>query len=172
MNYFILRSILEKYILEIERLNCLTSNFLSFDFDLERSFYCAIRKPVLHIYLLLTFFLLLLFFEDTWLWSFKILTLTFNLQGSSEVKNISAIRKFIHHFLSNFHRHFLSISYRFREIRLRSFQSLTLTFDPERSSGVKNSFTIRKFILHFLSNFYRHFLPISYRFRDFRLQSF
>ena len=44
MNYFILRSILEKYILEIERLNCLTSNFLSFDFDLERSFYCTIRN--------------------------------------------------------------------------------------------------------------------------------
>ena len=41
------RSILEKYILEIGRLNCLTSNFSSFDFDLERSFYCAIRKPVL-----------------------------------------------------------------------------------------------------------------------------
>jgi hypothetical protein len=111
-------------------------------------------------------------FEDIWLWSFKILTLTFNLQGSSEVKYISAIRKFIHHFLSNFHRHFLSISYRFREIRLRSFQSLTLTFDPERSSGVKNIFTIRKPIHDFLSNFYRHFLSISYRFRDIRLQSF
>ena len=44
-----------------------------------------------------------------------------DLQGSSEVKNIFTIRKPIHDFLSNFYWHFLSISYRFRDIRLQSF---------------------------------------------------
>ena len=38
--------------------------------------------------------------------------------------------------------------------------------------GVNNIFTIGKVIHDFLSNFYRHFLSISYRFRDFRLRSF
>ena len=36
----------------------------------------------------------------------------------------------MHDFLSNFHWHFLSISYRFLDIWLQTFQGLTLTFDP------------------------------------------
>ena len=48
---------------------------------------------------------------------------------TSYLKNIFAIRKPIHDFLSNFYWHFLSISYRFRDIQLQSFQGLTLTFD-------------------------------------------
>ena len=47
------------------------------------------------------------------------------------------IRKPIHDFLSNFYWHFRSISYRFRDIQLQSFQGLTLTFDLWRSPGVK-----------------------------------
>ena len=47
-----------------------------------------------------------------------------------------------------------------------------LTFDLWRATGVKKNFTIRKPIHDFPSNFYEHFLSISYRFRDIRLQSF
>ena len=47
------------------------------------------------------------------------------------------IRKPIYDFLFDFYGHHLSISYRSRDIRLQSFQGLTLTFDPKRSSGVK-----------------------------------
>ena len=65
---------------------------------------------------------------------------------------------------------FLSISYRFWDIWLQSFQSLTLTF--ERSPEVKNILTIRKPIHDYLFNFYWHFLSISYRFWDIWLQSF
>ena len=65
----------------------------------------------------------------------------------------------------------LSISYRFRDIRLQSVQGLTLIFDPKRSSGVEKFFTIRKPIYDFLFDFYGHHLSISYRFRDIRLQS-
>ena len=75
-------------------------------------------------------------------------------------------------FLSNFYWHFLSISYRFQDIQLQSFQGLTLIFDLWRSPEVKIVFTIWKPIHDFLSNFYWHFLSISYRFRDIRLQSF
>ena len=94
------RSILEKYILEIKRLNCLISKFLGFDFDLERSFYCAIRKPVLDFISIFYWHFpsISYLFKDIWLWSFEILTLTFNLQGSSKVKNMSAIRKSISNF--------------------------------------------------------------------------
>ena len=55
---------------------------------------------------------------------------TFDLQGSPEVKNIFIIWKPIYDFLFNSHRHFLSISYRFRDIRLQSFRvwSWPLTF--------------------------------------------
>ena len=65
-----------------------------------------------------------------------------------------------------------SISYRFRDIGLQSFEGLTLTFDLWRSSEVKNIFTIRKPIHDFLSNFYWHSFSILYGFRDIRLQSF
>ena len=74
----------------------------------------------------------------------------------------------IHNFLSKFYCHFLSISYGFRNIRLQSFQGLTLTFELWRSPEVENIFSIRKPIHDFLFNFYWHFLSISYGFRDFR----
>ena len=125
------RSILEKYILEIKRLNCLTANFLGFDFDLERSFYRAIRKPVLD-FISIFYWHFFLHIEPFWRyltsthWDFDSI---FHLWRSSEVKNIFAIRKSIHHFLSNFYRHFLFISYCFRDIRLQSFHGLTVTFD-------------------------------------------
>ena len=73
----------------------------------------------------------------------------------------------IHDFLSNF----LAISYRFWDIWLQSFHGLTLTFDPQRSSGVEQFHTIRKFIYDFLVDFYRHHLSISYRCLDSWLQS-
>ena len=100
------------------------------------------------------------------------LTLAFDLWKSLEVKHIFSIRKPIHDFLSNFYWHFLSISYRFLDIRNQSFQGLTLIFEFQRSLRVENIFTIQKAIHDFLSNFYWHFLSISYRFRDIRLQSF
>ena len=78
----------------------------------------------------------------------------------------------MHDFLSNFYWHFLSISYRFQDSQLQSFQGLTLTFDAWRSPEVSIVFTIWKPIHDFLSNFYWHFLSISYRFRDIRLRSF
>ena len=46
-------------------------------------------------------------------------------------------RKAIYDFLFDFYGHHLSISYRFRDIRLQCFKGLTMTFDPSRSSGVK-----------------------------------
>ena len=53
------------------------------------------------------------------------------------VKNISAIRKPIHDFLSNFYWHFLSISYRFRENSGQNFSGQTkwriFTFSRSRS---------------------------------------
>ena len=60
------------------------------------------------------------------IFDFKVFTvwpwpLTFDLKGSPEVKNIFTIRKPIFDFLSNFHWHFLSFSYRFWDIRLQSF---------------------------------------------------
>ena len=64
----------------------------------------------------------------------------------------------------------LSISYRFRDIRLQSFQGLTLTFDLLRSSGVNNFYTILKPVYDFLFDFYGQQLSISYRFRDIRRQ--
>ena len=68
------------------------------------------------------------------------------------------IRKPIYDFLSNIHWHSFSISHRFRNIRLQSFQASTLTFNPWRSSGVKNFYTIRKAIYDFLFDFYGHHL--------------
>ena len=52
------------------------------------------------------------------------------------------------------------------------FRVLTLTFDPWKSSGVKQIYTIRKPIYDFLFDFYGQHLSISYRFRDIRLKSF
>ena len=78
----------------------------------------------------------------------------------------------MHDLLSDFVWHFLSISYRFQDIRLQKFWGWTLTFDLQRSSEVENIFAIRKPIHDFLSNFCLHFLSISHRFPDIRLQSF
>ena len=111
-------------------------------------------------------------FEIFDLRSFQGSTLTFDLWRSSEVETVYTIRKPIYDFLFDFHGHHLSISYRFRNIRLRSFWGLTLTFDLWRSSRVKNLYTIRKPIYDFLSNFHRHFLSIQYRFRNIRLHNF
>ena len=47
-----------------------------------------------------------------------------------------------------------------------------MTFDPQRSSGVKKFHTIRKPINDFLFDFYEHHLSISYRLQDIRLQFF
>ena len=82
------------------------------------------------------------------------------------------IRKPIYNFLFDFYGQHLFIPYCFRDIRLLTFQGLTLTFDPWRSSGVKKNYTIRKFIYDFLFDFYGQPLSISYRFRDIRLLSF
>ena len=90
---------------------------------------------------------------------------------SSGVNKIYTIRKPIYDFLFDFYRQQLSISYRFRDIRPKSFQGLTLTFHSEKSCWVKNCWTIRKPIYDFLFDFYGHYLSISYRSRDIRLQS-
>ena len=81
-------------------------------------------------------------------------------------QKIYTLRKPIYDVLFDFYEHHLSISYRFRDIRLQSFQGLTLTPDPKRSSGVKKIYTFRKPIYDFLFDFYEHHLSISYRFRD------
>ena len=60
---------------------------------------------------------------------FRVWPWPLTFRGHQSSKNISTIRKPIHDFLSNFYWHFLSISYRFWDIRLQSFQGLTLTFD-------------------------------------------
>ena len=65
-----------------------------------------------------------------------------------------------------------TLSYGFRDIRLQSFQGLTLIFDLWRSPEVENIFTLQKPLHDFLSNLYWHFLSISYGLRDIRLQSF
>ena len=93
-------------------------------------------------------------------------------KGHLRSKFFIPFKKPIYDFLFDFYRQHLSISYRSRDIRLPSFQGLTLTFDPERSSGVRNFYTIWKPIYDFLFDFYRHHLSNSYRFRDIRLQKF
>ena len=104
--------------------------------------------------------------------SFPGLTLTYNLWRSSGVEEIQTNRKPIYDFLFDFYGHHLSISYRFWDIRLQSFQGLTLTINLWRSSGVEEIHTIRKPVYDFLVDFDEHHLSISHRFRDIRLQSF
>ena len=58
------------------------------------------------------------------------LTLTFDPWRSSGVEKFDTVRKPIYDFLFDFYGHHLSISYRFRDIRLQKIQGLTLTFDP------------------------------------------
>ena len=59
---------------------------------------------------------------------------------ATEVENIFTIWKPIHDFLSNFYLHFLSISYRFLNIRLQSFQGWTLTFRGHLRSKIFSLF--------------------------------
>ena len=80
------------------------------------------------------------------------------------------IQKAMYDFLFDFYGHHLFILYRFRDIRLQSFQGLT--FDPRRSSAVQKNYTIQKAMYDFLFEFYGHHLSISDRFGDIRLQSF
>ena len=84
MNYFIL----EKYILEIKGLSCLTClNFLGFDFDLwtlevtSGQKILAVRKPThdLQSNFYWDFLSISYSFWDIWLQTFKVLTLSFDL---------------------------------------------------------------------------------------------
>ena len=151
---------------------------LTLNFDPQRSsgvnFFYTIWKPIYEF--LFDFYgqhLSISYrFRDISLQSFQSLTLTFDPKTSSEVKIFHTIRKPIYDFLFDFYEHHLSISHRSRDIRNQSFQGLTLTFDPQRSSGVENFYTIRKPIYDFLFDFYGQHLSISYRFRDIPLQSF
>ena len=147
---------------------------LTFRGHLGSKIFSPFESPYMTSYLtsIDTFFLSRTVFRAIRLQSFRVWPWPLTFRGHLRSKNIFTIRKFIHDFLSNFYRHFLSISYRFRDIRLQSFFGLTLTFDLQRSPGVKNILIIRKPIHDFLSNFYRHFLSISYRFWDIRLRSF
>ena len=100
-------------------------------------------------------------FRDIRLQSLKGLTLTFDLWRSSGVGKIPTIRKAIYDLLFDFCGHHLSISYRFREIRLQSFKGLTLTFDPWWSSEVKRNSTIRRAIYDFLSRTVLEIMPVK-----------
>ena len=60
---------------------------------------------------------------------FRVSPWTLTPKGDLEWKN-GTIWKFMYVFLFDFFGHHLSISYRSRDIRLRSFQGSTLTFDP------------------------------------------
>ena len=123
----------------------------------------TLRKPI-HDFLsnfLLTLSLSRTVFE---IFDFEVLqgsTLTFDLYKSPWVKSISIIRKPIHDFLSNFHWHFLSISYRFRDIRLYKFLGFDLDLWPSEVTWGQNIFTLRRPIHDFLSNFYWHFFSLS-----------
>ena len=75
----------------------------------------------------------------------------------------------MHDFLSNFYWHFLSISYRFRDIRLQSFQGLTLTFEGHQRSKIFPPFEC-PYMTSYLTSI--DTLSISYGFRDIRLQNF
>ena len=95
----------------------------------------------------------------------------FDIWWLPEVKNDFSIRKPKHDFLSNFYRRFLSISYRFWDIRLQSFWGLTLTFDLWKSPVFNYISTILKLIQDSQSNFYWHNFSYSFRFRDIWLQN-
>ena len=71
--------------------------------------------------------------------SFQGLTLTFDLWRSSEVEIIHAIRKPIYDFLFDFYGYHLSISYRFRDIRLEKFLGFDLDLWPLKVIQGQNS---------------------------------
>ena len=104
---------------------------LTFRGHLRSKIFPSFESPYMTSYLtsIDTFFLSRTVYE---IFDFKVFgvwpwPLTF--RRSPEVRNISTIRTFIPDFLSNFYRHFLSISFLFRDIRLQSFLGLTSTFD-------------------------------------------
>ena len=72
----------------------------------------------------------------------------------------------IYDFLFNFYWHFLSISYRFRDIRLKSFQGLTLTYDLLVVTRGQKYFRHSKAHVWLPIQRLWHFVSISYRFRD------
>ena len=76
-----------------------------------------------------TFFLSRTVFEIFDFKIFRVWPWPLPFRGHLMVKHIFTISKPIYDFLFNSHWHFLSISYRFRDIRHQSFQGLTLTFD-------------------------------------------
>ena len=102
----------------------------------------------------------------------RVLTLTFGLRRSSEVQNISIIRKPIHDFLANFFWHSFSISYGFRDIRIQTFFRVwpwPLTFRGHWRTKICLPFETPCMTLYLTSV---DTLSILYRFRDIRLQSF
>ena len=157
-----------------------TSKFLGFDLDLwplkviwgQTILYHLKAHIWLPIWLLWTPSLYLVPLSRYSTSNFLELILTFDLWRSFGVKPFHTFSKAMYDFLFDFYGHHLSISYRIRDIRLQSFQGLTLTFVLWRSSEVKIFYTIRKPIYDFQFDFYGHHLSISYRFRDIRLQSF
>ena len=117
-----------------------TSNFSRFDLDLwplevnwGQIFLYHLQAHVwLHICLLLTLSLYLIPFSRYSISNFSGFDLdlwpcNFRSQLRSDI--FYNIRKLIYDFLFDFYWHFLSNSYRFRDIRLQTFRGLTLTLD-------------------------------------------
>ena len=88
--------------------------------------------------------------QDNRLRSFRGLTLNYDIRWLPEVKNVLSIRKPIHNFPSIFYWQFLSISYRFSDIRLRSFWGVTSTFGLCWFPEVEYFASIRKHIRYIL----------------------
>ena len=94
-----------------------------------------------------------------------------DLQGSSEVKNIFTIRKPIYDFLFDFYGQHLYLV-PFSRYSTSKFSSFDLDLWPSEVTRVQKYFHHSTAHTWLPINFYWHFLSISYRFRDFRLQSF
>ena len=133
-------STLSLYLVPFSRYS--TSKFLGFDLDfwpghLGSTNFLPFERPYMTSYLtsMDTISLSRTVFEKfdfkisrVWPWP---LTLKSHL-GSSVICHLesSGVRKAIYDFLFDFYGHHLSISYRFRYIRLQSFKGLTSTFYP------------------------------------------
>ena len=97
--------------------------------------------------------------------------LIFDLQKSSEVKNIPAIRDPTQDFLSDFYWHFPSISYRFWDIQHQiKVWPWPLTFKGHLRLKIFSPFE-SPYMTSYLT-IYWHFLSISGVFRDIWLQRF
>ena len=121
----------------------------------------AIRKPIhdFQSHFCGYFFPISYRYWDIWIQTFQDLILSFDLHKSFEVWLFFSIWKYIHDFLST-------------SVDTFSFFILTQTFDLQRSYEVQNILTIWEPIHDFLSNFCWHFLSVSHRFWDIRLQNF